>query len=252
MASFCGTVYSKALGMDTNLNIITPRGKSSAATGAAPRVAYLLHGLSDNAAAWIENTCLREYADKYNMAFVMPEVQRGFYIDAAYGLDYFTYIADELPEIVGKIFNFSHKREDTYIFGLSMGGYGALKIGMKRPSHFAGIGGFSSVCSLKDGLANDDVLIPRKEIAGVLGESNELLEKEELLTIAREFSACREKPEIYISCGKGDFLLDMNREFEYKLGEMKIPHIYEEWTGIHNWKFWRESLEKALAVFLGE
>lgn len=251
MASFHGTVYSKALGMDTNLNVVTPRGKVSDADN-SPRVAYLLHGLSDNAAAWIENANLREYADKYNIAFVCPEVQRGFYTDMAYGLDYFTYIADELPEITARIFNFSKKREDTFIFGLSMGGHGALKIAMKRPSHFAGAGGFSSVCSLEDALAGEDVDIPIKEIASVLGIDNINLEKEDLGTIAESFSKKEDRPRIYMSCGKGDFLLDMNRKFHNRLDEMGIAHTYEEWEGIHNWKFWRESLDKSLAVFLGK
>ena len=181
MASFKGTIYSRSLGMDTNLNIITPRGKLTDNNGNLPRVAYLLHGLSDNATAWLENANLRELCDKYNIAFVMPEVQRSFYTDMAFGLDYYTFISEELPETVSSLFKFSEKREDTYIMGLSMGGYGALKIGMRNPDKFAGIGGFSTVCDVKAAMKDaDNVTFTEREKISVLGNEMNLKSDDDL------------------------------------------------------------------------
>ena len=251
MASFNGTIYSRSLGMDTNLNIITPRGKLTD-NGNLPRVAYLLHGLSDNAAAWLENANLRELCDKYNIAFVMPEVQRSFYTDMAFGLDYYTFISEELPETVSSLFKFSEKREDTYIMGLSMGGYGALKIGMRNPGEFAGIGGFSSVCDVKEAIKDsDNVTFTEREKISVLGNDLNLKSDDDLYHIAEEFSKSGYETKIYLSCGNDDFLLDMNKDYEKHLSDMGIPHVFETWEGIHNWKFWRESLDRALETFFG-
>ena len=249
MASFSGTVYSKSLGMDTNLNIITPRGKLSD-NGNIPRVAYLLHGLSDNAAAWLENANLRELSDKYNIAFVLPEVQRSFYTDMAFGPDYYTYISYELPQIVSSLFKFSEKAEDTYIFGLSMGGYGALKIAMKNPEKFAAVGAFSSVCNIKAAMDDgDNVNFLEKERKAVLGADYELLPENDLFLIADTFSKKKNKPKIYLSCGSDDFLIDMNKAFSEHLEKLRVAHTFESWEGIHNWKFWRESLNRALETF---
>lgn len=251
MSSFSGTIYSRSLGMDTNLNIITPRGKLTD-NGNLPRVAYLLHGLSDNAAAWIENANLRELCDKYNVAFVMPEVQRSFYTDMAFGLDYYTFISKELPEMVSSLFRFSEKREDTYIMGLSMGGYGAVKIGMRNPDKFAGIGGFSSVCDVEAAMKDaDNVTFTEREKVSVLGNNLILNPDDDLYHIAEEFSKSGKDMKIYLSCGSDDFLLSMNKEYENYLSDKGIPHIFETWEGIHNWKFWRESLDKALETFFG-
>ena len=252
MASFNGTIYSKSLGMDTNLNIITPRGKLTDTNGNIPRVAYLLHGLSDNAAAWLENANLRELSDKYNVAFVMPEVQRSFYTDMAFGLDYYTFISEELPEMVSSIFKFSEKREDTAIMGLSMGGYGAFKIGMRNPDKFSKIGGFSTVCDVKAAMKDtDNVTFTEREKISVLGNEQILSDNDNLYHISEEFSKSGFKTEIYFSCGENDFLLSMNKDYAEHLKSLEIPYSFEMWEGIHNWKFWRESLDKALEKFFG-
>lgn len=94
---------------------------------------YLLHGLSDNHSCWLRRTAVDRYAEEYGIAVVMPEVQRSFYCDMAHGPAYFTYIADELPQICQRLFRLSDKREDTFIAGNSMGGYGALKAALSRP-----------------------------------------------------------------------------------------------------------------------
>ena len=113
------------------------------------KVVYLLHGLSDNCTGWTRYTSCERYARERNVALVLPEVQRSFYIDGVYGLNYFTYVAQELPQACRRMFGLSDKRENNYIMGLSMGGYGALKCALTYPRNYAGCGSFSGVADLK-------------------------------------------------------------------------------------------------------
>ena len=76
---------------------------------------------------WLRHTNIEEFAEKAGLAVVMPSGQNGFYTNAKYGLNYFDFITKELPLFVQKYFPVSTKREDTYIAGPSMGGYGAAK-----------------------------------------------------------------------------------------------------------------------------
>ena len=98
---------------------------------------YLLHGLSDDHTAWVRYTSIERYADAYGLAVVMPQVHRSFYTDQAHGGAFWTFLAEELPELVQRFFVVSARREDTFVAGLSMGGYGALRWALRRPGRFA-------------------------------------------------------------------------------------------------------------------
>ena len=162
MAYFTGTIYSETLRMDTNIAVIAPKkaipfGREY--NGKPYKVVYLLHGLSANSADWLINTEAQINATKYNVVFITAEVQRSFYTDMKYGLKYFTYISEELPKLCASLFNISAKREDTYIIGMSMGGYGALKCAMRHPETYCGVAAFSAVCDIKDNVGGtEDVL----------------------------------------------------------------------------------------------
>ena len=119
-------VFSKTLNMATALRVILP---DEGELGAANTV-YLLHGLSDNSSGWTRYTAVEQYARERGLAVVMPEVQRSFYADMAAGLDYFGYVAVELPAMCERMFGLPHERTKRYVMGLSMGGYGALKLSL--------------------------------------------------------------------------------------------------------------------------
>src|SRR6476619_7886720 len=108
----------------------------SESTGETP-VLYLLHGLSDDDTIWLRRTSIERYVAALGLAVVMPQVHRSFYTDEAYGNRYWTYLSEELPEIVHGFFRLSRRREDTFVAGLSMGGYGALKWALRDPGRFA-------------------------------------------------------------------------------------------------------------------
>src|SRR3954452_11495359 len=137
--------FSDVLEVGTSMTVLLPQAGEGqiGVTGARPDpeagfpVLYLLHGLSDDSTAWLRYTSIERYAAPLGLAVVMPDVQRSFYADEAHGAAYWTFLSEELPEVVGSFFRVSDRREDTFVAGLSMGGYGALKWALRAPERFA-------------------------------------------------------------------------------------------------------------------
>ena len=135
--------FSDVLGMCAEMDVILPertRGQigmeGKRGEGKYP-VLYLLHGMSDDHTIWQRRTSIERYAADYGIAVVMPSTQLGWYTDMQIGLPWFTYITQELPAICRSFFpNMSEKREDTFVAGLSMGGYGALKCALRAPETY--------------------------------------------------------------------------------------------------------------------
>lgn len=244
MAGLKGNIRSTTLQMNTSISVVLPEKNDAAPM----KVIYLLHGLSDNADAWPDNTMLSIYADEYNVAFICPEVQRSFYSDMDFGLNYFTYIADELPALMSRYFNISTKREDTAIMGLSMGGFGALRVALQRPERFHLCAAFSSAIRIDHFLA-DQRDPEQKEWTGVFGHRDQLKYGEDLYQLVDNL--CKTKPTsdiptIHVSCGKQDFLYEQNTAFRDYVQQTDIDFHYDERDGDHNWYFWNESLKQML------
>ena len=147
MAFFKGSIRSQTLGMDTGLTVVLPFDRAAVPEAECPAI-YLLHGHGENADVWTRMTSAERYANAYGVALVMPEVQRSFYTDMAMGLSYFTYVTEELPAACQRLFT-SAAAGEPFVAGLSMGGYGALKLGLRRPDLFAGCAGFSGCLDIK-------------------------------------------------------------------------------------------------------
>src|SRR4051794_31374605 len=137
--------FSEVLDVGTSMTVLLPQAGEGqvGVTGARPDpaagfpVLYLLHGLSDDATGWLRYSSIERYAEEVGLAVVMPQVQRSFYADEVHGERYWTFLSEELPGIVGSFFNVSPRREDTFVAGLSMGGYGALKWALRQPHRVA-------------------------------------------------------------------------------------------------------------------
>lgn len=255
MAIFHGTIRSEALKMDTQLYVILPWDRPAENQPAPCNVLYLLHGLGDNAAAWSRYTSVERYAREFGLAVVMPEVQRGFYRDMAHGLNYFAYIAQELPVLCGEMFGLSRERRHNYIAGLSMGGYGALKCGLTHPAQYAGCASFSGVLDIRDRVHEPGDLLPQTELQGIMGMDLKVEDADDLMYLATKVSALdrRDQPELFITCGTEDFLYDSNTRFiDHLKQNCSIQYTYHEWQGIHEWGFWDKSLQMAMAFFFGE
>ncbi|HCC34933.1 MAG TPA: esterase [Ruminococcaceae bacterium] len=246
MAFFNGTVYSRVLKMRTGLAVSTPADHSEKNSAADYPVVYLLHGLTDDHTCWFRYTSCERYAREHRVNLVMPEVQRSFYCDMEYGIPYFTYISKELPALVSRLFGMRCEK-NSYVIGSSMGGYGALKCAFLNPGGYRGAAGFSAVADMSDRpefYEREIYAINRHRVRA----QDELFACAEKLT---EESGAESCPELYITCGKQDFLYDGNKKFIKHLKRLGIPHTFEEWDAAHEWDFWDKSLKKAFTRFFG-
>lgn len=244
MSVFEGTIYSSSLSMMTSLTVTIPDNTN----GDMP-VLFLLHGLSDNHSAWLRRTNVDLYAEQSGIAVVMPEVQRSFYTDMTHGLKYFSYIADELPAICRRMFRFSGKREDNFIAGLSMGGYGALKVALTCPEKFLAAASFSGAVDVEKRFHETMDLMSLDECYAI--NKGVIQPKDNLFDLSSELSAKGAYlPDIYMTCGLSDFLYEDNKGFRAHLDSLSIPYTYEEWEGSHEWSFWDESVRRAIPCFL--
>lgn len=254
MAFFTGNVYSKSLLLDTQLNIILPHDHRENRRKGSPKTLILLHGLSDNASAWYRRTAIERYAEKYNLTVVMPEVQRSYYNDMVYGQKAYTYIAEELPAIIESMFKTSLRREDLIIAGLSMGGYGALRCAFGNPNRFGYCGAFSGaydILELKKLSIDIDVAAGfEKDVKAIFGLEMDIPDEATIPYILEQAAKSDVLPELYLTCGTEDFLYPVNLRIKQLCTKLSIKSTYEEWNGAHEWRFWDESIEKMLKLFM--
>lgn len=236
---------SKTLQMATSAQIILPDEGDLAE---AP-VVYLLHGLSDNCTGWQRYTAVERYARQYGVAVVMPEVQRSFYTDMRQGLPYFTYISSELPQICARMFGLRGK---TYVMGLSMGGYGALKCALRSPARYAGVAAFSAVADLAEYVQSSrENSALANEFAALFGSDLQPNEQEDLLSLAEKCAKTSNLPPFFLTCGEQDALAQMNKRLEAHLNRLGYPLRFEWAPGAHEWEFWDSSVQKAFHYFFG-
>jgi len=249
MALFSGSVFSKVLPIETGVTAILPGDRLYGASHAPCKVLYLLHGLTDNHTAWTRYTSLERYIREHNVAVIMPEGHHSFYTDEKLGLKYYTYLTEELPAIVKDMFAVSDRPEDTYIAGLSMGGYGALRCMLLKPECYAGCGAFSAVTDMSELYSGEDVMISR--IARTLfGDAETIPESSDLFALAeKDAKEGKRLPPLYITCGKQDFLYSQNVRFDQKLTGLGIAHEFETWDGVHEWGFWDISVKNMIDRF---
>ena len=218
-------------------------------------VIYLLHGLTGHSSDWIEKTRIALYATHYDLFIVMVEGADGWYTDSAtVPTDkYESYILQELIPDVEKRFRVSKEREGRAVAGLSMGGYGSLKFGLKHPELFSLVGSMSgafSAASLTEAELKDSEFI-RKSIMQTFGPmGSPTRTSNDVLKLTREVTADSVKslPYVYLDCGTEDFLFQVNRDYEALLVERKIPHEYRELPGKHDWQYWDRQIQEILRL----
>ncbi|MBO4304265.1 MAG: esterase family protein [Lentisphaeria bacterium] len=249
MAFFQCSIFSESLGMTTNVNVFLPQFTSSQIgwtekdMGTRPAL-YLLHGLSEDFSVWIRHTNIERYAAQYGLVLVMPDGGKSFYADTKYDLKYEEYIAKELPSLMAKFFRFSTAREDTFIAGNSMGGYGALKIALKYPETFSACGAFSPVPDpMKLYSLYPDV---GKVLTQVFGSIDDFRSSgNDVYLLAEKRLAEKNFPKLYLTCGKGDFLNRENRRFQQFLEEENADFVAElDDPGDHEWDFWDRKIRQ--------
>lgn len=214
---------------------------------------YLLHGILGNYTDWVSGTCIQRWAEQKDLAVVMPSGDNGFYVDHPAGQnDYGAFIGQELVEMTRRMFPLSHRREDTFIAGLSMGGYGALRNGLKYHETFGCIAGLSAAMVVDDMAqrTNDSPrFMERRDFAEhAFGDLSKVQGSDrDPAWLAQQLAASgAPRPRIYLTCGTSDALLEKNRAMRDTLRAVGLDVTYEEGPGGHEWDFWNRSIEKVL------
>lgn len=214
-------------------------------------VLYLLHGSYGDCLDWSLRTGIERYAQDKQIAVVMPSGENSSYINMAHGEAYQTYIGKELPEFMAKMFPVSEAREDTYIAGLSMGGYGAYRIGLEYPETFGYVAALSGAMDMPGLLtsteahaqkmpANYKAAVYRdyRNVAGTRDDLKELLKE--------QVEAGVTLPKLYMTCGTEDFIYPSNEVFYKAASELGVAITYEKFHGVHNWDFWDAHIQDVL------
>lgn len=242
--------YSEVLGIQTAAYVLMPDEKLLKQSKQPVPVLYLLHGLSDDHTMWMRQTCIEQLAKDYRLCIVMPAVNRSFYMDMVHGAKYDTFISEELPRVIETYFPVGKKREHRFAAGLSMGGYGAMKLGLGRPQRYAAVASFSGALEMEKVFANAAQKTPSymKEMENIYGDEKALVSgKGNLSKLAEKLAKTPEKaPKIYVSCGTEDFLFEANESFIKRFGKaLDIQYVTE--PGAHTWDFWNRHIGHVLA-----
>lgn len=206
---------------------------------------YLLHGLSDDHTIWSRRTSIERYVASLGLAVVMPQVHHSFYTDMAYGNKYWTFLTEELPTVARSFFPLSDKREDNFVAGLSMGGYGALKWALRFSDHFAAAASLSGVTDIASRLENPaGDLGPFKLVFG----DKEIRDTEDdlLWLLDQGNKSDKPKPMLYQSCGTEDFLYQENINFKNACEKTTYELTTDFSPGNHTWDYWDEKIQDVL------
>ncbi len=244
--------FSDSLALSTSMTVLLPQrtttqiGMAGATTDGLPPVLYLLHGLSDDDTIWLRRTSIERYVAPLGLAVVMPQVHRSFYADEHYGGRYWTFLSEELPELVSSWFRVSQDREDTFVAGLSMGGYGALKWALRQPERFAAAAGLSGALHI-GGVhsgpvrAEDPRLFDR-----IYGDRSPAGSDDDLLALVSRADPAA-IPALFVCCGEQDELIDGNRVFVDACARASVPVTSSFGPGEHDWAYWDAQIQDVLA-----
>lgn len=220
---------------------------------------YLLHGHGNGSEEWLTGSIIKDLSYRYNLAVIMPNGENSFYLNQSlYRTNYANYVGEELVSYTRKLFGFSDRREDTFVGGISMGGFGALHTGLEYSHNFSKIMALSSALILynlqnqtedyKDGFGNYD------NYEAIFGDLRRVMRtrvnpEQIILDLKKEN---KKIPDIFMACGTEDFLLEHNRTFHAFLEKEGIAHQYYESAGDHNFQFWNPYAQKAVEWMVKE
>jgi S-formylglutathione hydrolase FrmB len=249
--------YSETLTLGCAMHVLLPQ-RSLADARSKPRrklrMLHLLHGRTDDHTAWQRWTSIERYAEGLNLAVVMPAVHLSFYTDMVHGGNYWQFISEEVPAVVRDMFSLSSKREDNFVAGLSMGGYGAFKLALTYPERYAAAASLSGGLDIRETVREDN---PRNterrlaELRSVFGDLGKVAgSKHDLLALAKKAAKAPVKPRLYQCCGTEDFLYAQNIRFRDVVRKLPLDLTYEERPGEHNWAYWDKMIQNVLAWML--
>jgi len=237
------------------VNVILPQERQPYGDNEKFKVLWLLHGGSGDSTAWLRMTSIERYAYEYGIAVVVPGAMNSCFTDMAHGGRFFTYLTDELPQVLRHLFpQLSEKREDNYVSGLSNGGYGCFKLGLARPDLYSAIGAFAAGDKSDVPFVNDGSQKARDRII-LFGVGSIKNTDNDLKYLGREaLKKGVPLPRIYHACGSLDPWLDLNekmRDFFLNMEGCPYDYKYHQLDGYgHEWALWNIEVQNFLK-FLG-
>lgn len=245
---------SEVLAMQTNVTILLPEKSAQFKnTKQQPyKVLYLLHGLSDDNVGWYRYTTIESIVRDTNLAVVMPCCDHSFYTDMVHGHPFFTYVTKELPRYIQNILPISNRREDTFICGNSMGGYGAFKCALTLPEHYAKAASLSGALDIQDfvhtyQMPGFDPKWTFGETLDLQGGSNDLY-----YLLDQAVKKKKQLPAMYSFCGSEDSLVQYSRDFYAFAQELSLDYVYKEKPGEHLWVVWQNEVLDMVTWLLQE
>lgn len=241
--------FSETLGMRSTIHVLLPQRRlADGKSHAQDRTLYLLHGHSDDHTAWLRWSAIEKYAEGLNLAVVMPAVHLSFYADMVHGGKYWQFVSEEVPAQVRNMYSLSAAREDNFVAGLSMGGYGAFKLALTHPERFAAAASLSGALDIREvvgGRQTDKAWL--HSMRNVFGDLSKVPNSEhDLFTLAEKVASERIRPKLYQCCGTEDFLHADNVRFHDIVSKLPLDLTYEEGPGEHNWAYWDRMIQNIL------
>lgn len=241
MAHLTINFRSKALGMPVMLDVLMPQGRGGYKT------LYLLHGAGGDHTSWVLNTRIADYVNNRNIAVVMPSGKNRFYVNNEYGKNFYTYITEELVSQCEQWFDISRKAEDRYIAGMSMGGYGAVYAGLKKPSMYNTVFSYSGLLNILERYDKPQGI----DMFPVFGTRQQLIYNNyDLYTLINQAENVQTK--YVIACGTQDPRIHMSRQLSEALTNGGIPNVYRESPGAHDFAYWDYCIEQTVKYICGE
>lgn len=216
----------------------------------APRpwpVLYLLHGMWDDHNAWMLKARAMHHCRKWPICVVMPDGQDSFYTNHNNGEDYFAHFAEALPSFIEQTFPVRTDCGGRCVGGLSMGGYGALRLALGRPDRYASAHSHSGATMIGSR--------EHKELSSLTDEAFRRIFGPDPRGSHHDLGHLAEhadpRPALRIDCGVDDFLFEDNQKFHTRLNQLGFDHQYETFPGGHSWDYWDEHLPEALPFHAG-
>ena len=244
--------FSEALGLSTSMTVILPQrtaspdGQVGASAPTPPPVLYLLHGLSDDATTWLRRTSLERYVAPLGIAVVMPQVHRSYYTDESYGGRFWTHLSEEVPSVAQEFFRLSTRREETFVAGLSMGGYGAMKWALRQPERFAAAASLSGALDVASRRTQRFRPEDPRMFQRIFGDLPVRGTRDDLLRLVAGVDPAR-LPALKLWCGMQDGLVVANERFRDACVAAGTPVELVLGPGTHDWAYWDARIQDVLA-----
>lgn len=242
--------HSKVLEKHHSFQVILPEEDTHYQKGAEVtqlKSILLLHGLSNDETIYTRYTNIERCANDAHIAVIIPSVGKSFYTNMTHGQKFYDYIF-EVHDYAHQILPLSREREDNFVAGHSMGGYGTLKMAFTAGERFGKACSMSAVTDFQHMLDYSWFDFPKSAIVGDLKNVEGTLFDIAYLA-ENAFKEKKEIPKLYMMCGTEDVLYPDNLAFKEFLEAQKVPLKFEDGSGDHNWDYWSQGIEKAIAWF---